>query len=482
MIPSWLANVYAILLWIAIPMVSFYIMPESILSIFYAFSQITYICVCFIFTLETLSAIVARLGCNTHVKHEITSIAYIIPAYLDNEAVVLDDTINAFCNLKFNGIIDVMVVYNSKNVSVGIEKHLHDRWDGKVFGKERNITVRIIKNHTSTSKAENVNYGLTLIPPSFEYIAIFDADHQPKPNNAGIAITCMRQNGYDIIQGTCAIRNQDNLLSKIISVEFEDMYCVAHQGRLKMFNLGIFGGSNGYWKADVLKRVKMDGSMLTEDIDSSIRSTLAGYKIGFSSDIISTELAPIKKKTHEKQRLRWSQGWSQVSSKYIKRCVTSDKLSIRQKLGLVYLLGWRETFAYITFWPLFCVLTYIIRNGGIVYNKFIIIVSCVVFAIGILRISATYLLSRGPIGKKGWEFVRFAIISSLYIAYLNYVHITSHGRAIFKLDNWVATVRERKGETTSQIWPKQMSKNLSGDTSENTSGDSTPTSIEEFKV
>jgi len=65
-----------------------------------------------------------------------------------------------------------------------------------------------------------------------------------------------------------------------------------------------FGGSNGYWKAEILKEIRMDGSMLTEDIDSSIRATLAGYKIGYSGDVISSELSPLREATLKKQRLR----------------------------------------------------------------------------------------------------------------------------------------------------------------------------------
>ena len=34
---------------------------------------------------------------------------------------------------------------------------------------------------------------------------------------------------------------------------------------------GVFGGSNGFWKTPLLQRIGMNGGMLTEDIDSSMR-------------------------------------------------------------------------------------------------------------------------------------------------------------------------------------------------------------------
>ncbi len=39
-----------------------------------------------------------------------------------------------------------------------------------------------------------------------------------------------------------------------------------------MFGFGLFCGSNGYWKADLLKAHRMHGNMLTEDIDSALRA------------------------------------------------------------------------------------------------------------------------------------------------------------------------------------------------------------------
>lgn len=68
----------------------------------------------------------------------------------------------------------------------------------------------------------------------------------------------------------------------LIAAEFEDMYNVGHEGRTTLFDLGIFGGSNGYWEAPLLKEIQMDGSMLTEDIDSSFRATLKGARIAYA--------------------------------------------------------------------------------------------------------------------------------------------------------------------------------------------------------
>lgn len=362
-IRHYLSHVYAMMTWIILPMAGFTFLPLHIVNIIYLATACAFAIICTWFAIETFLAwrMGSAIALSDKSSSEFKKITFIVPAYFDNEAVVLDETLTSYCNLKYNGQIQVMVVYNSKSDMSKEEAEFDRKWDGKTSGDRNNIKISTVKNLNSTSKAENVNYGLTLVDSNTHYIAIMDADHQPMPNNAEVAVDLMHKMGYDILQGACTIRNQDNFLSTMVSVEFEDMYTVGHQGRLAMFDLGIFGGSNGYWRASVLQDIKMDGPMLTEDIDSSIRATLSGYKIGYSSDVISSELAPLRNTTLRKQRLRWSQGWAEVSSKHFGRCIRSDKLSRRQKAGIFYLLALREVFTYVIFWPVMCIISHLLR-------------------------------------------------------------------------------------------------------------------------
>lgn len=58
----------------------------------------------------------------------------------------------------------------------------------------------------------------------------------------------------------------------MIAIEFDKVYAVSHPGRSRLFGFGLFCGSNGYWRADLLRAHKMHGDMLTEDIDSALRA------------------------------------------------------------------------------------------------------------------------------------------------------------------------------------------------------------------
>lgn len=195
----------------------------------------------------------------------------------------------------------------------------------------------------------------------------------------------------------------------------------------------------------VLATIKMDQSMLTEDIDSSVRSTLIGKRIGYSSMVISSELAPVTLATLHKQRLRWSQGWAEVSAKYFLSTLLSRHTGIRQKLGFVLLLCWREIFVYLTFWSPTCLGMYLLRA----FDKFEFVpaytaAAGTILALGIMRVLAALISARGPIRSKRVNFLLYALLLVPYSVYLNIVQVLSHGRAIFRLDQWVATVRERK--------------------------------------
>ena len=105
----------------------------------------------------------------------------------------------------------------------------------------------VIRVEDSTSKAQNVNAALRVAEG--EFVGIFDADHHPMDGAFDRAWRWLAD-GADVVQGHCVIRNgSDSWLTRLVAVEFEQIYAVAHPGRAGLHDFGIFGGSNGYWRA-----------------------------------------------------------------------------------------------------------------------------------------------------------------------------------------------------------------------------------------
>jgi cellulose synthase/poly-beta-1,6-N-acetylglucosamine synthase-like glycosyltransferase len=209
-----------------------------------------------------------------------------------------------------------------------------------------NASFTALRVPGSRSKAENIIAALPLCRG--EMIALLDADHHPLPDAFPRAYRWL-QRGYDVVQGRCVVRNQRaSLLSRIVAVEFEQIYAVAHAGRSLATDSAIFGGTNGYWRTEVLRRIAMDPHMLTEDIDASTRAMLAGHRLVHDRSIISTELATTTLRTWWHQRLRWAQGWLQVTLRHQLPLLRTSRLPVRTKLNWTYLLAWRELFPFLS--------------------------------------------------------------------------------------------------------------------------------------
>ena len=163
----------------------------------------------------------------------------------------------------------MVLAYNTPT-PMAVEAELRD-------ARRQHPDLTVLKVEDSTSKAQNVNAALRVADG--EFVGIFDADHHPM---AGAFERAWRwiADGADVVQGHCVIRNgDDSALAKLVAVEFEQIYSVAHPGRAALHGFGIFGGSNGYWRASALERIRLRGSFLTEDIEASMRVLEAGGRI-----------------------------------------------------------------------------------------------------------------------------------------------------------------------------------------------------------
>lgn len=242
----------------------------------------------------------------------------IVAAYLPNELTVLIDTIRAVSQtiheLPEGTTLDIVLAHNGgkKEQRITLLESLR-----KVEPDlPPNVMVHELNVLSSTSKAENVNAGLAFFEElgsirgkEFTQLAMYDADHQPIPEAWRYALETMQDQKANMVMGRCCV--QDGL--KYIAVEFDVLYAVAHAGGRCVRGFGFFGGSNGYWDYNTLVETGMDEGMLTEDVDSSFRAQAAGNRMTYDSTIVSYEESPPDFSSLFKQRLRWSQGWFEVS-------------------------------------------------------------------------------------------------------------------------------------------------------------------------
>jgi cellulose synthase/poly-beta-1,6-N-acetylglucosamine synthase-like glycosyltransferase len=265
------------------------------------------------------------------------SMTAVIPAHLPNEAATIVETLEAFLAVEYDRF-EVILAYNTP-LPLPVEAEL-----AALAAADPRLTV--VPVPFSTSKAQNVNAALHLA--TGDVVGVFDADHHPAPDSFARAAAWLA-NGADVVQGRCVVRNGGaSRVSAVVAREFDVLYGVSHLGRARLHGYAVFGGSNGWFRADLLRRLRLHPDVLTEDIDISVRAVLERASTVYDPGMISTELAPVTPAAWWSQRTRWAQGWLQVSLRHLLTCLGSPRLTRRQRWGTAFLLGWREVAPWLT--------------------------------------------------------------------------------------------------------------------------------------
>jgi cellulose synthase/poly-beta-1,6-N-acetylglucosamine synthase-like glycosyltransferase len=375
-----------------------------------------------------------RTGAGTGGRPLVT---LLVAAYLPNEREVIVDTIQHLTTQLDNPSYstEVLLAYNARHEDVDdIERELAEL-------SKFNSSFTSFRVEGSSSKAENIVAALPRVRG--EVTVVLDADHHLHPQAIERALRWFEL-GYDVVQGRCVVRNQrENWLTRLVTCEFEHIYAVMHTGRSVLFGTALFGGSNGYWRTDVLRRVGMDDRMLTEDIDATVRATLAGVRIVHDRSVISSELAPTTAGAWWTQRLRWAQGWLQVTVRHQPEILRSDGLDSTTKWCWTYLLAWRELFAPLSMLAPAVVIAGLVAGLPMhLGDPYLLATSAVTMTSGIASGAAAYRLARaGTRERMRRDFIVYALAAWPYTLVKNFVALTGMVREVLGVRNWVVTKR-----------------------------------------
>jgi cellulose synthase/poly-beta-1,6-N-acetylglucosamine synthase-like glycosyltransferase len=368
---------------------------------------------------------------------ELPTLTAIVSAYLPNEQELVAETIvHLATELRVApGSLQIILAYNTPQDMPDVERVLASL-------AELNVAFVPLRVPASHSKSENVNAAMGYIRG--EVTVLLDADHRPARDAAVRALRWFGS-GYDIVQGRCVIRDHDaNWLSRIVAVEFEQIYAVSHAGRSLAFDTAMFCGTNGWWRTSVLRQIGMDDQMLTEDIDSSVRALLAGHRTIHDRTIISTELAPPTPKAWWGQRMRWAQGWFQVTLKHQGAIVRSPRLNGELKLYWTYLLGWRELFPVLSLQIFALLLTNILLGRRFTWfdDPFLIVTTALTLVAGPLAAIMTYRVALESQRRelRHWFFI-YAATSLVYTTAKNTVAMVATVRELLGERGWIVTTR-----------------------------------------
>ncbi|WPH03547.1 Hypothetical protein R9X50_00642700 [Acrodontium crateriforme] len=374
----------------------------------------------------------------------------VMVAYLPNEKdIVIEQIMYALEELRYpSKKLRITLAYNTPVPIEPIETQLRD------LEKEYD-QLKVIKVPNSKSKADNLNYFFSLPESGADITGIFDTDHLPHPYNPRWAAErfLKEKEKVDIVQGRCIVYNtNDCFLAKMIAIEFDKIYAIAHPGRSRLFGFGLFCGSNGWWRTNVLRGLKMDGSMLTEDIDSALRAYGEGYNAVHDMNVLSYELAPTSFAAFWKQRMRWTQGWTQASIRHFPLIWTNPPKGERtrnERVGLVSLLCIRESSYYLVSQHTCLLLSFIINDWPHDVPSFVRLIffryplaEWFLFLTILALIFTLYFTNRVRSEFTSWKsMTAFSILYTPYLVLQAIMGLYGHAREIVKYSKWNPTAR-----------------------------------------
>jgi len=371
-------------------------------------------------------------------KHAIIpKTTFIVTAYLPNELEVIEDTLlNILEHIQRpQDGIELILVYNTPRME-GIEPRLRElayKWPELILANA----------YDSRSKSENLNYALEIA--SGEMIVLLDADHLVAPDCLKRAWRWLDE-GYNVVQGRCKIRNgRRSPVSALVEVEFEVIYGISHYAKSKLFDSTLFGGTNGYWRSALIKKLKFNPERLTEDIDTTLRAILQGNHIVHDRSIISTELAPETLTGLWFQRKRWAQGWFQCSLKYQMAILESKFLNIFQKFMWTTLLMWRVIYDILSHLLFPIVFAFWLIKGRIELpmNSFIWFALFFVMLSGPFEALVAYKNASLPRARV-WQYLYYAFFAFGYTLFKNMIQVVAIRDELLGKREWV--VSQRKNE------------------------------------
>lgn len=190
---------------------------------------------------------------------------------------------------------------------------------------------QIIREERQGYKAGALRDGMEVAQG--EFIAIFDADFVPDPSFLRRTIPHFANPKVGVVQTRWEHLNQDySLITRLQALQLNVHFTVEQVGRMKGGHLLQFNGTAGVWRRAAIEAGGgWQPDTLTEDLDLSIRSQLAGYRIHYLERVGSPAELPVEMNSFKSQQHRWMKGGAETARKMLPD-VWQSKLGLGHKV------------------------------------------------------------------------------------------------------------------------------------------------------
>lgn len=316
------------------------------------------------------------------------SVTIQLPMY--NEMHVAQRIIDAACKLKYpRQRLQIQVLDDSTDISAQIAEQRVIYWQQKGL----NIQYLHRKNRTGY-KAGALATGMK--KATGQYIAIFDADFVPQRDFLMETIHYFSDPKIGMVQ-TCwdHLNRNDSLLTSSQAIFLDGHFIIEHAARNWSHRWINFNGTAGIWRRTAIDDAGgWEHDTLTEDVDLSYRSQLAGWQFLFLPQVKCPAELPPEINAFKAQQHRWTKGSIQVAKKLFGRLLRAD-IPTKVKIEAFFHLTSPMVYLYVTimailFFPALYVNMHPFEDGTFPA----LIFGMTLFALGTASASVFYIVSQ----------------------------------------------------------------------------------------
>lgn len=191
---------------------------------------------------------------------------------------------------------------------------------------DRGIDCWVLRrNHRDGFKAGALDAGMAVAKG--QLLCVFDADFVPEPDFLEDLVHHFEDPKVGMVQARWGHRNrEESLLTRAQSTLLDGHFVIEHKVRHDHGLFFNFNGTAGIWRREAIEAAGgWQHDTLTEDLDLSYRSQLAGWKFVYAPRVVAPAEIPPTIASFKSQQHRWAKGSVQVLRKLFSDIVRSDE-------------------------------------------------------------------------------------------------------------------------------------------------------------
>jgi cellulose synthase/poly-beta-1,6-N-acetylglucosamine synthase-like glycosyltransferase len=159
-----------------------------------------------------------------------------------------------------------------------------------------------------------------------DLLAVFDADFVPRPDFLRLAVPHFADPRLGMVQGSWSHINRGySLLTRVEAILLDGHFLIEHTARHRSGCFFNFNGTAGIWRRAAIEAAGgWEHDTLTEDLDISYRSQLAGWRFLYLPELDVPSELPVDINGFKSQQFRWAKGSIQTGRKLLGRILKAD--------------------------------------------------------------------------------------------------------------------------------------------------------------